>query len=338
MIEKIKAIASDSRYKILKLIASHSDPLSTGFISALLRQDLRGTRAHIAMLRDAGIIEGLKLDKTIYYEIKSDAIKSIINDLKLFLENTKMPKLSEREARPPKILIYGPAGSGKTALATTLGEHLQVIDLDDGLGTCFKLEDKFKEDRMSIDAVTITDTKVNKPDSFQKAKRAILDISNKAQQGQWEFKAICLDSLTMLVDSAMRMVLHNNGRMGKRPQIQDYQLAFIETEEVILMLRALPCVTILLAHEHVSTIDDRDIIQIGIPGKNLPAKIPALFDEFWHMSVRGVGGGRYEHLIQTKSTEAIRTRSRANLENNLNANLGMVELLKKTGYEFNGKS
>ena len=53
-------------------------------------------------------------------------------------------KLSEMKEKKKKILIYGKAGVGKTALVMTLGEKLQLLDVDDGVTTGKRLEDELK--------------------------------------------------------------------------------------------------------------------------------------------------------------------------------------------------
>jgi len=62
-------------------------------------------------------------------------------------------KLSDIKTKPPKILLIGNYGSGKTCFATTGGKYVQVIDLDEGLISAKTLKDNFTETRSEIDII-----------------------------------------------------------------------------------------------------------------------------------------------------------------------------------------
>ena len=77
---------------------------------------------------------------------------------------------------PPNILIYGPAGSYKTALVSQL-TNAYMFDFDDGMRTAATLKDKFFDARQQIEFDIYKDRDVLKPTTFMKAKEKLLRIS-----------------------------------------------------------------------------------------------------------------------------------------------------------------
>lgn len=243
-------------------------------------------------------------------------------------------KLSEIKVKAPKILIYGPAGTGKTACALTLGSRAHVVDMDDGLLTGLTLQDKWSEDRQQVDVVQFLEEDPRTARAFLSVKKHLMDVVNKARQGKWEFDALVIDSLTAMAEFAMRSVLASNGMLGNVPQIQHWQLAFTEVENIMIILRAMPCPVILIAHDQVRTIDEQDYVRIAIPGKNMPTKITRYFDEVFYSKVKTKGGGKREYLLQTRASGSIEAKSRGNLEALVDTSIGMTGILKLMGYEF----
>ncbi len=260
-------------------------------------------------------------------------------------------KLSEMKPKKRKILIYGKAGVGKTALLMTLGERLQMLDLDDGVYTGVKLEDEWKSERMKVDILQCLETKHDKATAFAAAKDALIKIANKCnaspcQQatppgtklidmpklpdtGAYDYDYLGIDTYTGLADAAVRYVLSNSGILGKAPKIQHWGLAFIELEGFLTILRSLPLTVFLICHEQTSIVDEETKVELATPGQKLQAKIPRYFDEIWYMKVMHKAQNKRARVLQTQPTPSILARTRSSLEDGLDTCIGMKAILEK---------
>lgn len=245
--------------------------------------------------------------------------------------------------KPPKILLYGDMGTWKTSLALTLGDRASVLDLDDGLMTGVRLEDKWSSARRSVDVKQFLEPEPNKRATvFQAAKQYIYSLADQVRAGKWPFDAFIVDSLSSYAESAVAQVMYNSGMVGQAPQLQHWGLAFSEIKNVIAVLRPLPIVVVLIAHEQVKTIgkgaQQEDKLEIALPGKNLASQIARYFDEVWYSRVRPLGANKFEQVLQTYTDGKIPCRSRACIPNYTNTECGMWELIKRCGYEPKAKA
>jgi hypothetical protein len=250
-----------------------------------------------------------------------------------------MATLKDIQLKAPKILIYGAFGTGKTALAMTLGKRLQLLDFDDGVVTGAGIHDKFLEARMSVDIKQFLETEPGRALAFIKGKAAILDIVNQCNKKTYPFQALCLDSLTTMFEAAMRYILGSSGKLSSidrpviPPEIQHWGLAFNEITQVLLYLRTLPIPVVLIAHQQKDMVDGQSMVEVAIPGKNMPDKIPGYFDEVWYMKSQTIGKNT-SYVVQTLSTTNTRARTRYGIPDNTDVSIGLEALLNKMGYRF----
>jgi len=243
-------------------------------------------------------------------------------------------KLSELTLRPPKILLLGEAGTGKTALVTSLGPGLGVVDIDEGLLTAATLDDSFKSKRKGIEVIPSYEDNPSVPTAWTRAESAIVRIARDCKSGKCDLKALCLDSYTTLADACLASVMSEHNKLGDAPQIQHWGETFRRLESLLATLRSLPLIVIVIGH--ICRIEDANgniAVEINTPGKKLPQKIPTFFSEIWYMRSVGVGK-KVQRKVYTQPTPSFPARTRSNVEDGLDAQLGMVEFLRRCGVDY----
>ena len=235
---------------------------------------------------------------------------------------------------PPKILMYGPPGSGKTVGGCTLGEGLEIHDWDGGLKSAAMVKDEWTNRRLEVEVKQFEDNDPTKGIAWPKGEMAIIDIVNACRKKECKIKGLMIDGMTTMSDAAMRYVQGNGGHIGKNPQIQEWGLMITLIKNAFSLLRTLPLVVIVTAHEHVYEQEKEMISQIAVPGRKLPGVFAGYFDEVWRTKVRNLGGGKVDYVIQTVSTSGTMARSRACIPDMTSMKEGMVSLLKRMGYDW----
>lgn len=233
--------------------------------------------------------------------------------------------------KAPHTLIFGGVGTGKTALALTLGKRAEVIDLDDGLKTGVTLQDKFTTDRRAVTVSRFIEKEPHKRATvFQQAKLRIYEIAGLLNNNKYPHDALIIDSLSSLADSAVRQIMGNSGDVNATPQIQHWGLAFNEIRNVFAVIRAMPIPVVVIAHDQEGKEEGK--IELAISGKKLPSQITRYFDEVLYMRVKQLGGGKVGYMLQTMNDARVECRSRAGLPNMTDTSVGMWALIKTMGY------
>ncbi len=83
-------------------------------------------------------------------------------------------KVSELKFLMPKVLMYSPAGTGKTGLALTLGGRCQYADLDGNIDVAFGLNDNLKTERLNVNVEQFLSDDPRKPTALRKQSLSAL--------------------------------------------------------------------------------------------------------------------------------------------------------------------
>lgn len=258
----------------------------------------------------------------------------------------------KKRNKPPTVLLYGPAGSGKTALVSqAAGGYL--FDFDCGMRTALYdeetqtgINDKFRPLREQIefdeyvDMPTVENQIVKLSSSvYVNARRKLLDIASQVSAGTWPFDAVVIDSLTGLCRAAQLHVLSCAGNAFMQPQIQHYGMMVNAVESVLTILRSLNVLTLVTAHEML--VETSTGVLIRIMSATRPHgmnKLQWLFDEVLHTQVRAKGQGLTDYIVSGRSTSSVLTRTRSGITGDIVHNdTGLVGLLKRMGYTYKPK-
>ena len=244
-----------------------------------------------------------------------------------------MTELGKLKMQPPKILLMGTFGTGKTLWTCSLGEKALVIDLDNGLRSAATYQDKLTSKRKLIDVKTCWEDNPLKATAFMKALSYIRTVADECRKGTFKRQALIIDGYTTLADASVRDVMARNGMLGQQPQIQHWGLAFGQLEALLLELRALPIVVVLIAHVRRVIVDEISKFEISSPGQKLPNKIPCYFDEVWMTEIKGSGNNQ-KYVCKTTGTSIFPCRTRGNIGNELDMNEDFSLIMEKLGHKW----
>ena len=250
--------------------------------------------------------------------------------------------LSALPQYPPKLLIYGAPGTGKTCFAATFGEGMEFIDLDGNLQSARTLKDKWTEQRHKIDVTPCHELDPFKALAWTKFSDRIRMITKLCQEKKYPMKCLCIDSFTALADSCLRMIKINTGvltpdaKPGKLMGIQMWGMAIDEIHRVLTFVKALPIPVIVLFHDRQDTEGEGDNVvihtRINIFGAQLPPKIIGMFDDVLRMKMRDVQG-KPQPYLQTIPDAFTTIRSNSQIPNNFLCERGLRDLLSLIGWK-----
>ena len=237
------------------------------------------------------------------------------------------------QTRPPKILLMGKWGSGKTALAMSLGEKAEMLDLENGVYAS-RIEDQWKTQRENVNVEGFYDTTPGQATAWARLKSHVDKIAVGIQQKKWNRQALIIDSLTAVQEISLNFVMANSGKLGKQPEIQHWGMNFNEMANLLQQLRALPIPVIVLAHV-VQTIENESVkLELAVPGKANPQKIPGMFTEVLYCKVETGAANKTRFLLQSKPSGLISCRSSSQIEDNYDMTQGMDKLIEKMGWKW----
>lgn len=177
-----------------------------------------------------------------------------------------------------KVLVYGPAGVGKTVLCATAPEPF-LISAESG--------------ELSLRKYQIPMAKVKTVEDLSE----IYDwFSTNGDQGR--FRTVCLDSLSEMAET----VLNNAKRQVKDPR-QAYGELLEKMETLIRSFRDLPGRNVYMSAKMEPSKDEMTgIIKYGpsMPGSKLGSKLPYYFDFVFRLAIGKDQQGNQYRFLQTQ--------------------------------------
>jgi len=252
---------------------------------------------------------------------------------------------------PPSILIYGAAGTGKTALVSQLrGGYL--FDFDGGMRTAAKLQDKFFADRNEIEFDIYRDEDPYKPKMYQVAVSKMMNIVQACGERKWKHDACVIDSLTGMCKSSQMFEQHAQGDPFLKMQIQDWGKLVGDVEKLLTLLRSLHVLVVCTAHVDfiekpklnvhgkpiIGVTEITDIFPSSATKRHGLKNLAWLFDEVWIAEKRPAGGGKFNYRIDGEGDEIRIARSRSSIGIVAHNDIGMAGLLERMGYTYGKKN
>ena len=246
---------------------------------------------------------------------------------------------------PPIILIYGVNGCGKTALVSQL-TNSYVFDFDGGMKTAATLKDKFFTARQTVTFDVFKEPNPMKPVMYHAAMKKMKEIVQQCSERKWPYKACIIDSLTGMCTVCQLYVqsLGDKSNPQKDPmakmEIQNWGSLVNEVTRFLLMIQSLQVPTIVTAHvdyiekKKPGTLNEMEITDMfpsSATTKHGLRHVMSFFDEVWY--AKAVIPGR-KYIVDGKGSAILKARTRSSFDIVDHTTLGMVELLKKIGYDY----
>ena len=208
-----------------------------------------------------------------------------------------MPSISDRFVPPGQLvekqgvclLVYGPAGSGKTVLCSTAPSPTLIISAEGGLLS-------IRESNVSaIEVTSVAD---------------IAEIYDHLYKNPGEFQTVCLDSISEVSE----VVLANEKEKTKDPR-QAYGTVIDEMMKLLRSFRDLPMDVVMTAKQ--ARIRDEGsgsvLYMPSMVGAKLPQALPYIFDEVFAMRVDKNEEGDTTRWLQTEKDWQYEAKDRSGL-------------------------
>jgi phage nucleotide-binding protein len=177
-----------------------------------------------------------------------------------------------------KILVHGPAGSGKTSLCGTTGGSTLIISAESGL--------------LSLRAFDIPVLEVKTLDQLYEAYQFVTE-TDEGKTFQW----VCLDSISEIAE----VVLNHEKKTAKDPR-QAYGALAEKMTDILRAFRDLPGRNVYFACKQERTKDEQSGAMLyfpSMPGNMLKQGVGYFFDEVFALRVEKDADGNPTRWLQT---------------------------------------
>lgn len=239
--------------------------------------------------------------------------------------------------RPPVILLYGFAGTGKTALVSQASNGY-MMDFDNGMRTAATLKDKFFDIRQNIEFDTFVDANPKTPTMYHKARVKMVEIAQACRMKTWKYDALIIDSLTGLSRNIMYKVMQEEGGGALlKPERNNWGSMVNYMEAFFAELRMLNKLVLITAH--INSIEEEGETTAFVPSsitRNHGYKsIPWMVDEIWYAKVSPEGQEKISYSVDGGYVNKFTTRTRSSFGRVVHNEIGLSGLLEKVGYKYN---
>jgi AAA domain len=222
-----------------------------------------------------------------------------------------MPSMDEHPSSElVKMLVFGISGSGKTGLIGKLAEagyRIFAADFDDGMDILKDPVVMRPDVRKNVYFKTLKDNALaigSKLLPQATAWTEFVSLLSDWKEGptslgnfrSWGPKDVLwIDSCTFMSDAAMNRALQVGGRLGQRPQIQDYGAAMDDIASVFELLYSPHCKCNVVVTSHLQFAADENFggarkAMVSVLGNKLAPKIPRYFNNMVLLKKSVVGG------------------------------------------------
>ena len=238
-------------------------------------------------------------------------ITTEIRQSKKAMEIEGMPNAKAyQKSKFKKILVWGPTGSGKTQLYTTLPGRKFVYMFDpSGLDTLAG-EDIDYETFYHDSAIVIRRTPKGKKDlkgakatEPQAYNNFEVHLEPQLDKGFPDHDVIIFDSITTLFPSLMDRICHINSRFGAAPELADYLIAGNTLNTIFAQVCSLGKTVVVVGHNNLiqDKVSRKIFNQLDIT-KGVRSMLPRNMTDVWVTYAEAVGS-KVIHKIQTSPTK-----------------------------------
>jgi hypothetical protein len=257
------------------------------------------------------------------------------------------PTLSQCEIPDPFIILAGDSGSGKTALATTLGEGAVLYAFETGYITALTLKDKFYESRIktSLAGTYIDEGKFDSSNCAWSRFTADLDtmLNHLKSKPANPPTAFIFDSLTSMQECCMRHTLSGQIR---QPEFKDWSVSQSQLFQVMGKIRSMTGIRVLIAHLQRDQLthdlntglpftNPVQFMELAVPGKNVPNRLASMANDVWQLKTTQGPQNTTDRVIQTVSNPLLALKTQFQIKSGTSIiESGLPGLLKSFGYDY----